>query len=407
LGGDYTLTKVLKNLPELIPISKVSEEPEWFFEIRLAAFHKLSSTTFPDSSLESWRKTKFGNFLIKNYLGSENSLKVKLHHPNKSIQLISIQDVNEVQKKSIQSNLQGIVDSKENQFFQLVSIAYNQSLKILSIPDGYSSEDPITIESSFKDFSLAGFQIFFLFTGKNTKTTLVHKVISPLTETLNLFNSLYVYNINDGSNIEELQIEEFTHSTIHIRKFIVVQNKDTSFKSGFFNLGGYRGKTFYDINLEENGSSAKLLGVATPSKREVQDIEYSLFHNNSNTNSSIKFKTVMKDKSHHIFTGNLHIPKTSKHVEASQLNHNLILDKTARAESMPKLEVFAEDVKCSHGATMSEINEDQLFYLLSRGFSPSDARHLIVEGFITEIIDEFSLENSNELKDKLLRKLGE
>ena len=401
------MTKSLNNLPELIPISKVSDEPDWFFEIRLAAFHKLSSTFIPDSSLESWRKTKFGNFSIKNYLGSENTLKVKLHHTNKSIELVSIQDINEVQKKIVQSSLQGIIDSKENQFFQLVSIAYNQSFKFLSLADSFNSTDPIIIESSFRDFSLAGFQIFFLFTGKNSKATILHKSISPLTETLNLFNSLFVSIINDGSNIEEIQMEEFTPSTIHIRKFIVVQNKDSFFKSGFFNLGGYRGKTFYDVNLQENGSSAKLLGVASPSKREIQDIEYSLFHNNSHTNSSIKFKTVMKDKSHHIFTGNLNIPKTSKHVEASQLNHNLILDKTARAESMPKLEVFADDVKCSHGATMSEINEDQLFYLLSRGFTPSDARHLIVEGFITEIIDEFSLENSNELKDKLLRKLGE
>ncbi len=401
------MTKALKNFPELVPISKDSDEPDWFFEIRLAAFHKLSGTFFPDSSLESWRKTKFGNFSIKNFLGSENTLKVKLHHPNKSIGLGSIQDTTEAQKKTIQRCLHEIIDSKENQFFQLVSIAYNQSIKILSIPDSYSSQDPIVVESSFRDFSLSGFQIFFLFAGKNTKATIVHKSISPLTETLNLFNSLSIAIINDGSNIEEVQIEEFTPSTIHIRKFLVVQNKDTHIKSGFFNLGGYRGKTFYDVILQESGASANLFGVATPSKREMQDIEYSLFHNNSNTNSSIKFKTVMKDKSHHIFTGNLNIPKTSKHVEASQLNHNLILDKTARAESMPKLEVFAEDVKCSHGATMSEINEDQLFYLLSRGFTPSDARHLIVEGFISEIIDEFSLELSNELKDKLLKKLGE
>jgi Fe-S cluster assembly scaffold protein SufB len=401
------LTKSLKNLPELIPISKLSDEPDWFFELRLAAFHKLSSTFFPDSTLESWRKTKFSNFSIKNYLGSENTLKVKLHHTNKTIELVSIEDINEVQKKIIQSSLQGIIDSKENQFFQLVCIAYNQSFKFLSLEDSFNSSDPIIIESSFRDFSPACFQIFFLSTGKNSKATIYHKSISPVTESLNLFNSLFVSLINDGSTIEEVQVEEFTPSTIHIRKFIVVQNKDSYFKSGFFNLGGYRGKTFYDVYLHETGSYAKLFGVASPSKREIQDIEYSLFHNNSHTNSSIKFKTVMKDKSHHIFTGNLNIPKTSKHVEASQLNHNLILDKTARAESMPKLEVFAEDVKCSHGATMSEINEEQLFYLLSRGFTPSDARHLIVEGFITEIIDEFSLENSNELKDKLLRKLGE
>ncbi|NBU97002.1 MAG: Fe-S cluster assembly protein SufD, partial [Spirochaetia bacterium] len=76
-------------------------------------------------------------------------------------------------------------------------------------------------------------------------------------------------------------------------------------------------------------------------------------------------------------------------------------------ESMPKLEVFADDVKCSHGATMSEINEDQLFYLMSRGLSLSDSRHLIVEGFITEILDKMkSTAIAQDLKDKFLRKIG-
>jgi hypothetical protein len=151
-------------------------------------------------------------------------------------------------------------------------------------------------------------------------------------------------------------------------------------------------------------------GVApTPADQDTDnfDIEVSLNHLDSYTSSSIKLKTVMKDKSHHIFTGNLNIPRTSLHVTASQLNNNLVLDKTSRAESMPKLEVFADDVKCSHGATMSEINEDQLFYLMSRGLTLSDSRHLIVEGFITEILDKLKSNTiSQDLKDKFLRKIG-
>lgn len=400
-------SKSTKNFPALIPITQQTNEPSWFFELRLAAFHKLSSTSFPHSSLESWRKLKWGNFSVSQYLSGENSFHVKLHHSDKGLVIKNLAELSDTQKETIKKHLKSVLDSKENVFFQLLCIAYNQSVSFLNIPDRFESKEPLLLESSFRDFSTSGFQLFFTFIGKNSHTTLVHKSIPPFSETINLFNSLNFTDLGQGSSCQELQIEEFTPSTFHIRTFEISLQRDSQYTSGYFNLGGFRGKTFFSVHLTEPGSSAKLLGVASPAKREVQDLEYSISHESGHTSSELKFKTVMKDKSHHIFTGNLYIPKTSKQVEASQLNHNLILDSTSRAESMPKLEVFAEDVKCSHGATMSEIQEDQLFYLLSRGFTPKDAKHLIVEGFLSEIIDEFPIESTVDLKDKLLRKLGE
>ncbi len=400
-------SKSTKNFPELIPVLAQLNEPAWFFALRQAAFHKLSSTPFPNSSLESWRKLKWGNFSLSQYLGGENSFHTKLHHTDKSLEIKSLVDANEFQKQMITNHLRSVLDSKENVFFQLLCIAFNQSVSFLNIPDQYETKEPLFLESSFRDFSPSGFQLFFSFLGKNSHVTLVHKSIPPFSETIHLFNSLNFTDLGQGSSCQELQIEEFTPSIFHIRTFDVSLQRDSQYRSGYFNLGGFRGKTFFSIHLKEPGSSAKLLGVASPAKKEIQDLEYSISHESGHTSSELKFKTVMKDKSHHIFTGNLHIPKTSKQVEATQLNNNLILDSTSRAESMPKLEVFAEDVKCSHGATMSEIQEDQLFYLLSRGFTPKDAKHLIVDGFLSEIIDEFPMESTMDLKDKLLRKLGD
>ncbi|HNN82245.1 MAG TPA: SufD family Fe-S cluster assembly protein, partial [Leptospiraceae bacterium] len=90
------------------------------------------------------------------------------------------------------------------------------------------------------------------------------------------------------------------------------------------------------------------------------------------------------------------------HVTASQIDNNLTMARTARAESMPKLEVFADDVKCSHGATVGEVNEDQLFYLMSRGLTENESRFLIIEGFLKEILD---LVDKEEIQSYLVSRL--
>ena len=263
------------------------------------------------------------------------------------------------------------------------------------------------METSTKSNSKSAILLLIINAGKNCNFVLHDNIKILNIKELNFYNSFTIASFGEGTQAEIIHEENFNDSNFHIRNIEYNHDRDSKSIIYYFNLDGYKGKTFIESNLNQKGSESNLYGIAVPTKKEIQDIEFSLNHLNSYTTSSLKLKTVMKDKSHHIFTGNLNIPKSSFHVTASQLNNNLIIDKTSRAESMPKLEVFADDVKCSHGATMSEINEDQLFYLMSRGLSLSDSRHLIVEGFITEILDKMkSTAIAQDLKDKFLRKIG-
>ncbi|MBP9887303.1 MAG: SufD family Fe-S cluster assembly protein, partial [Leptospiraceae bacterium] len=201
-----------------------------------------------------------------------------------------------------------------------------------------------------------------------------------------------------------ISIEDFQNSAFHFRNIFSNQNRDSELQLFHFNLGGYKGKTLVKNDLSGENANLKAVGATTLSKREIQDIEFTISHFASRTDSNLRFKTVVKDKSHHIFTGNLFIPKASFHVTASQVNNNLTMTRTARAESMPKLEVFADDVKCSHGATVGEVNEEQLFYLMSRGLTENEARFLIIEGFLKEVLDFVTLE---EVQNLLISRLTE
>jgi uncharacterized protein len=381
-------------------------DPDWINEFKKLAFEKLSKLSVPDSRLESWRKVKFNNLNLTDLLISESSLSVSLNSIDDKIRLSKPAEISNIKTiENIKNNLSNILNS--NNFYKLISLAYNNLAYVIDIPDNYSSIDPLILESSFNSNSKSAILLLIINVGKNSNFVLHDKLKSAYRENLNFYNSYTITNLGEGAQAEIIHEENFNDSNFHIRNIEYNHERDSKSTIYYFNLDGYKGKTFIESNLNKKGSESILYGIAVPAKKEIQDIEVSLNHLDSYTSSSIKLKTVMKDKSHHIFTGNLNIPRTSLHVTASQLNNNLVLDKTSRAESMPKLEVFADDVKCSHGATMSEINEDQLFYLMSRGLTLSDSRHLIVEGFITEILDKLKSNTiSQDLKDKFLRKIG-
>ncbi|MBK7055708.1 MAG: Fe-S cluster assembly protein SufD [Leptospiraceae bacterium] len=239
---------------------------------------------------------------------------------------------------------------------------------------------------------------------KFSNASIYEKMNSLPAEDFNLINPLSYIEMENGAKSTFVTIEDFKDSTFHFRNLITNQGLDSELKLYHFNLGGYKGKTLVVNDLNGENANIKAIGATTLSKREFQDIEFTISHFASRTDSNLKFKTVVKDKSHHIFTGNLFIPKASFHVTASQVNNNLTMSRTARAESMPKLEVFADDVKCSHGATVGEVNAEQLFYLMSRGLTENESRFLIIEGFLKEILDFVTVE---EIQNLLITRLTE
>ncbi len=396
LGANSTIPDVIQN--EL--------DPQWFVEFKTLAKEKLKTLSIPDSKQESWRKVKFSGLNLNEIINSENDIEVKIQENISNLKLVSPgEDLDTKIINKIKKNLNSILDS--NDFYKLFTLAYSKNAYILDIPNNFNSKEPIQIHSTYKSSSISAIQMLFINLGINSNIVLHEKIISPNHENIFFLNSLTVFNLDDSSHAEIIHEEDFNNSVMHIRNIEYNLGRDTKSTVYYFNLDGYRGKTFLTSNLNDKGGESNIYGIAVPSKKEIQDVEFTLNHLESYTSSKLKFKTVMKDKSHHVFTGNLNIPRTSLHVEASQLNNNLVLNKTSRAESMPKLEVFADDVKCSHGATMSEINEDQLFYLLSRGLSLSESRHLIVEGYISEVLDGLNNNTlSLDIKEKFLKKIG-
>ena len=123
-------------------------------------------------------------------------------------------------------------------------------------------------------------------------------------------------------------------------------------------------------------------------------------HYSPSTTSTQLFKNILMDRSRSEYNGRVYVHPGSQLTDSSQRNHNLLLSDDARAYSRPQLEIYADDVKCAHGATIGQLNEQELFYLQSRGLSVPEARAILLHGFVEEVVDRFPLgAHSSQLKD--------
>lgn len=379
------------------------EEPDWMIELRKSAFTLLKETSIPDSKQESWRKVNLSNFSLENLLSTNRKI-CSFSINTDQISANEFASVDSFDKVYIESSFKRILDKNKTNFFVLLNLSFFEIGIFAKVPGNASVSEPIQLNINYPQGESSFNPLLIWKLEKFSNASIYEKLNSTSSEDFNFINPVSYLEMEDNAKSTFVTIEDFQNSTFHIRNLFTNQGKDSELNLFHFNLGGYKGKTLVVNDLNGENANIKAIGATTLSKREFQDIEFTISHFASRTDSNLKFKTVVKDKSHHIFTGNLFIPKASFHVTASQVNNNLTMSRTARAESMPKLEVFADDVKCSHGATVGEVNEEQLFYLMSRGLTENESRFLIIEGFLKEILDFVTVE---EIQNLLITRLTE
>ena len=162
-------------------------------------------------------------------------------------------------------------------------------------------------------------------------------------------------------------------------------------------LGSRLSKGRVEAILEGDGATAKLLGLYVEDGNQHLDRYTLQDHRAASGTSDLLFKGVLTDKARSVFSGLIRVSPEGKRTAAYQQNRNLLLLATARADSIPNLEIGCNDiVGCSHGATVGKVDEEQLFYLMCRGLSRLDATHLIVEGFVDPLIEQVPIAGLRE-----------
>jgi Fe-S cluster assembly protein SufD len=216
----------------------------------------------------------------------------------------------------------------------------------------------------------------------------------------NFLNGASHFSLEEGAQVSYCRLAS-SFKNWHFDSTRACLKRDSGFKSFIFQNGGERYRDDYKIALVGSNAEAHLYGLGVLKENRESHTHVLMDHQAPECRSTQLFKGVLDGFSHSSFEGKIFIHKIAQKIQAFQMNNNLLLSQGARAESKPNLEIFADDVKASHGSTMGRLDQEQLFYLRTRGLSSESAKSLLVRGFCSEVIDLFNIPSLKALAMEL------
>ena len=238
--------------------------------------------------------------------------------------------------------------------------------------------------------------------GRNSRCTVVESHFS-LTGASGLTNALTELDADDGASITHYRLQVDDAGTHHIGNVTVAAAHDATVETCSFAFGG--GITRIDVNADLNGSGARvaLNGLFMANGQQHIDHHTRIRHLVGNTHSSENYKGIADGNGRGVFNGKIYVAENAQKIEALQSSKNLLLSDGAEIDTKPELEIYADDVKCAHGATVGQLDEDAYFYLRSRGVDKHTARSILTFAFAADIAAGVAIEPLREWIERRIR----
>jgi len=214
--------------------------------------------------------------------------------------------------------------------------------------------------------------------------------------------------LHDGSGLDFASIQRFSETMFDFYTIRAIQGRETRLNLNTIELGARLSKGRVEAMLNGNGADVRLYGLYLGDRDQHYDRFTLQDHRGVSTTSDLLFKGVLADNARSVYSGFIRMHPGAKLSRAYQQNRNILLSRTARADSIPNLEISENDILgCTHGATVGKVDEEQLFYLMSRGLSRSESTQMLVEGFIEQLIDNVPLTSlQNSLRDEIRNRVA-
>ena len=241
---------------------------------------------------------------------------------------------------------------------------------------------------------------------KRNSESLIFEEFRIMGNGTNFVNSVTDVIVEDGANLEHIIIDDFAKNTYHVANVCVKQCKDSNFVSHNFSMGKKFARRDFNVELNQSGANCNLFGLYFVDKENHIDHHTTIEHKEANCNSNEHYKGILSGKSTGVFNGRIHVHPDAQKTDAIQNNQNLLLSDDAIIHTKPELEIYADDVKCTHGATVGQLDEKGLFYLRSRGLNRKEAQQILIRAYVNEIIENVSDEKiRSELMELILDRL--
>lgn len=218
-----------------------------------------------------------------------------------------------------------------------------------------------------------------------------HRGAENTEEAVYFTNAVTEIWLAENAQVNHTRIERESQQAFHIGKNTVNQARDSRYTCNAINLGAKLSRHNLEIFQTGEQTETTLNGLTMIAAQQVADTHSAIALNYPYGITRQLHKCIAADRAHTVFNGKVFVAKAAQLTDAGQLNRNLLLSPKARVDTKPQLEIIADNVKCSHGATVSQVEDEEIFYLQSRGIKANDARNLLVNAFATEIINQLPI----------------
>ncbi|MFN8671006.1 MAG: Fe-S cluster assembly protein SufD [Candidatus Sericytochromatia bacterium] len=355
---------------------------------------EIENISFKNGFSENNKTNFWGDLSAFSSLTGKNSLNEEL--AKKGVIFKSLKDAL-VENESLVKPylLKTRLTDKDSRFTALAEALWTDGI-LLYIPKDTDVSIPVHLLKNIAEGNTQSYYKTLIIVEDRSNLTLIDEFYSENTNDFFLVSGLTEFYLKNSANVVYLHLQNYDYNAFNFSLQKAVLEKDAQLKLLSVSLGSQFSYENIRTYMEKEGSNAKILGLVVGDQEQVFQHETLQYHPVSSAMSDLHFEVMLKGKSESAHNGYVQIEKTAQKTDAHQLIRNLLLSKKAKAEAIPNLEILADDVKCSHGVSLGPVNYEELFYLMSRGFSKDEAQNLVIEGHIQNIINDFHEEIIDE-----------
>ncbi len=267
---------------------------------------------------------------------------------------------------------------------------------LVVIPKGVVVEQPLYVRITNSVENGSVFFRLLVVAEEGSHATLIEEYTSVSAELSGYSNAVAELFVEQAAKLEYVSLQSFSTETWHFASHHASVGRDAELDWVAGGFGSKKGKTRIQNDLAGPGATSRVTGAYFADGEQHLDYDTFQEHIAPSTTSDFAFKGALRDSASAVWRGMIRVEKDAQKTNAYQENRNLMLSEKAHADSIPGLEILANDVRCTHGATLGQVDREQLFYLMARGLSRAEAERLIVRGFFQDILDRIELEPVRE-----------
>ncbi|HZJ09632.1 MAG TPA: Fe-S cluster assembly protein SufD [Trueperaceae bacterium] len=410
------------------------DEPTWLAEERRAAFRSYQATPFPTARDEQWRYSQLERFALDGLglaagplsdivperismrAGDSDAEGIQVIKNGKLVDrkakitetgviFTDLRSAIHEHQDLVRAHLFTTVNATQTKYTALNSALWTNGTFVY-VPKNVEVELPLgTFTTADRGGIGAGRTLIVV--DVNAKLTFIDEFTSePFDERL-LYDAATEIILKEGAKLRYVSLQNWSRNVVHLHKQRADVGRDARLESLTVSLGGDAGRVEIESELAGLGAESEMLGLYFADEGQHFNQYTVQHHASARAFSDVLFKGAVRDASNVVYSGIIIVDPGAQKTDAYQTNRNLLLDRDSQAVSIPQLEIAANDVKCSHGSTTGPVPEDQRFYLMSRGLTPEVAEHVLVTGFLYEVMKRVTLPKVAEYVGRVVQaKLG-